>query len=176
MKVGRFIEKIARLMALAGGLVLVAITIVTCISIIGRGLIFAGLGPVPGDYELVEAGVGFAVFAFLPWCQINRGHAAVDIFTNFLPEGMNRWIDLIAEIVMAIAVFIIAIQLYKGMVDKMTYHETTFILQFPVWWAYALSLVAAVTACIIAVWMVIVRVREVATGKSEFGPGLGAHH
>ena len=176
MKVGRIVEKIARLMALAGGLVLVAITVITCVSIVGRALIFAGLGPLPGDFELVEAGVGFAVFAFLPWCQINRGHASVDIFTNFLPESVNRWIDLVAEIVMAIAVFVIAIQLSKGMMDKMSYNETTFILQFPIWWAYALSLAAAVAACIVSVWMVFVRLREVATGKSEFGPGLGAHH
>ena len=164
------------MLAILGGLVLVAITIITCVSIIGRAFIFAGLGPVPGDYELVEAGVGFAVFAFLPWCQINRGHAAVDLFTNFLPENVNRWIDLVAEIIMAIAVFVIALQLFRGTMDKISYHETTFILQFPVWWPYAAGLAAALVACIVAAWMVIVRVREVMSGKSEFGPGLGAHH
>lgn len=176
MSAGHAIERLARMLAILGGLVLVAITIITCVSIIGRAFIFAGLGPVPGDYELVEAGVGFAVFAFLPWCQINRGHASVDLFTNFLPENVNRWIDLVAEIIMAIAVLVIALQLYRGTADKIAYHETTFILQFPVWWSYAAGLAAAVVACIIAVWMVIVRLKEVITGKPEFGPGLGAHH
>ncbi len=176
MNMARFVERIARWMALAGGLVLVAITVITCVSIIGRALIPAGLGPIPGDYELIEAGVGFAVFAFLPWCQINRGHAAVDLFTNFLSEGVNRWIELITEVIMGIAVYVIAVQLFRGLLDKISNHESTFILQFPVWWAYAAALFAALVACIIAAWMIYVRIREVRTGKSEFGPGLGAHH
>ena len=87
----RAIERLARMLALLGGLVLVALTIITCISIAGRALISFGLGPVPGDFELVEAGVAFAIFAFLPWCQLNRGHATVDLFTSFLSERTNRW-------------------------------------------------------------------------------------
>ncbi|MFP1633058.1 TRAP transporter small permease [Zhengella sp. ZM62] len=172
----RAIEWLARMLALLGGLVLVALTIITCISIAGRALISFGLGPVPGDFELVEAGVAFAIFAFLPWCQLNRGHATVDLFTSFLSERTNRWIDLVSEIVMGVIIVILTWKLKDGMFDKMRYHETTFILQFPVWWAYAASLVAAVVACIIAVWMVYVRVNEVRTGKSDFGPGLGVHH
>lgn len=172
----RAIEWLARLLALLGGLVLVALTIITCISIAGRALISLGLGPVPGDFELVEAGMAFAIFAFLPWCQLNRGHANVDLFTSFLSERTNRWIDLIAEIVMGIIVVVITWKLKDGMFDKIRYHETTFILQFPVWWAYAASLAAAAIGCIIAVWMIFVRLREVVTGKSEFGPGLGVHH
>ena len=115
MKLEATIRWLARVLALLGGVVLVAITVMTCVSILGRAvvtlahtrdpaffdwlvaaaqsLVALGIAPVPGDFELVEAGTGFAVFAFLPWCQLNRGHATVDLFTSALSAGANRVID-----------------------------------------------------------------------------------
>ncbi len=169
-------EWLARALALAGGLVLVVITILTCVSIAGRAMIPLGLGPVPGDFELVEAAAGFAVFSFLPWCQISRGHAAVDLFTSFLPDGANRFIDVVAELAMTIVLFVIAWRLAIGTEDKLRYGETTFILQFPVWWAYAASLVGALAGCVVSVYVLYERVRELVTGRSDFGPATGAIH
>ncbi|PCJ91573.1 MAG: hypothetical protein COA52_08525 [Hyphomicrobiales bacterium] len=176
MKIGRAIEWLARMLALVGGSVLVIIAMLTCVSIVGRAFISIGLGPIQGDFELVEAGAGFAVFAFLPWCQINRGHASVDVFTNFLSPLINRWIDLISEVLMTIAIFIIAWRLWEGTLVKMRYGDTTFILEFPIWWAYAASLCAALIACVIALYMVSVRVQEVFTGKSKLRSESGAFH
>ena len=85
----RFFDRLARGSALLGGLVLLCLVIMTCLSIAGRLLntIFhsdfaqswfgglaawaldAGVGPVWGDFELVEAGMAFAIFAFIPICQ-----------------------------------------------------------------------------------------------------------
>ena len=90
MNLSPLIVWLARTLALLGGVVLVAMTLVTVVSIIGRAMISFGFGPVPGDYELIEAGAAFAVFAFLPWCQLMRGHATVDVFTSFLPAAANR--------------------------------------------------------------------------------------
>src|SRR5690606_10929070 len=98
---------------------------------------------IPGDFELVEALTAFAVFAFLPWCQLQRGHASVDVFTRALPLRVNRAIDLVAEIVMTLVVLLIAWRLWHGMADKQRYHETSFILQFPLWWGFAAAFVAA---------------------------------
>jgi hypothetical protein len=50
------LERICAGLAIAGGAVLVLLTATTMVSITGRALIGIGLGPVPGDYELVEAG------------------------------------------------------------------------------------------------------------------------
>lgn len=174
--IGTVITWLARTLAILGGVVLFAMIAVTCISILGRAFIFAGLAPLPGDFELVEAGSAFAVFAFLPWCQLNRGHASVDVFTNFLPKSANRWIDLVAEILMGIAIFIIAWKLLDGTISKSKYGETTFILQFPIWWAYALSLCAAMLGCIVAVYMVFVRFGELLTGQVDINKNSGAGH
>jgi TRAP-type C4-dicarboxylate transport system permease small subunit len=170
------VQALARWLAIAGGLVLVAITVMTVVSIVGRTFIWAGLGPVPGDFELVEAGTGFAVFAFLPWCQLNRGHATVDLFTNYLSAGANRVIDLLSEIILGLVTLLIAWRLWVGMFEKRDYGETTFILQFPIWWGMALCAAATIIGVIVAVYMIAVRAKEVAQGRSLLGAGTGAIH
>lgn len=172
----RYVELLARTLAYAGGTVLIAIIVLTCVSIFGRAFIFLGLSPVPGDYELVEAAAAFSVFLFLPWCQINRGHAAVDIFTNAFSERVNLWIDFIAELLLALALIVITWKLFDGTMSKTRNGETTFILQFPVWWSYAASLFAASLGNIVAFYMVFVRLKEAVAGKTKLTPVEGAVH
>ena len=174
----------ARFMAICGGLVLALLILLICISVVGRSLngvlhgwigtafpavsawlLQAGVGPINGDFELVEAGVAFSIFSFLPLCQISGGHASVDIFTSKLPRGVNRGLQMVIDTVFAIALIIMACQLYKGMLSKLSYGDTTFLLQFPIWWAYAASLVGAVMAAVISVYVACVRVMELATGQ-----------
>lgn len=171
-KVTPLVHGLAKILAILGGIVLLAMIVLTCVSIFGRSFIFLGLAPISGDFELVEAAAAFVVFAFLPWCQINRGHAAVDIFTNFLPAAANRWIDFIAEALMCIAIIIIAWKLYDGTIAKSKYGETTFIIQYPIWWAYAVSLSAALIGCIVAIYMMFLRLGELVHGKSNSTSGV----
>lgn len=176
MNLSSIVHALAKWLAIIGGLFLVAITVMTVVSIVGRSLIFAGLGPVPGDFELVEAGTGFAVFAFLPWCQLNRGHASVDLFTNYLPPAANRVLDLLWEIVLGFVTFLIAWRLWIGMLEKRDYGEITFILQIPIWWGMALCAVATVVGVLVAAYMIVIRAMEVAQGRALLGPTTGAIH
>nr|WP_086016994.1 TRAP transporter small permease [Wenxinia marina] len=187
---------IARVMALLGGLVLVALVILTCLSVIGRGLVTlghsdvltgaapglagwlngTGVGPIPGDFELVEAGVAFAIFAFLPICQLRSGHATVDIFTNLMPGGIARTLVVFWEIVLALTLVLIAWRLYEGFSDKLRNGQTTFLLQFPVWWAYGASLIAASAAALVGVWCAAARAAETVTGRPIMPPPGEADH
>lgn len=163
MKLSSAVENLARGLAILGGLALVAITSIIVVSITGRALTDHGLGPLPGDFELVEALTAFAVFSFLPWCQLQRGHATVDVFTKALPERINHAIDCIAELLMTLAVLLIAWRLYYGMLDKLQFGETSFILQFPLWWGFAASLVAAVAGVVISLFVLFQRLRTLFT-------------
>ncbi len=58
------IYRLSRWTAVVGGVVLVALMLMVVASVAGRALIGVGLAPVPGDFELVEVGVGIAVFFF----------------------------------------------------------------------------------------------------------------
>jgi len=179
------ITGLARFMAVLGGIVLSFLILLTCVSIIGRSLngifhsdlmeriapgfsrwvIDIGVGPVNGDFELVEAGVAFAIFAFIPLCQVTAGHASVDILTNQFSRGINRFLRMVIEVVFAAVLVLIAWRLYEGMMSKLGYGETTFLLQFPIWWAYAASFVGSVVAAIVGVYMAGVRIYEFLTGR-----------
>lgn len=170
------VEWLARVLAILGGLVLIAITLLTVVSISGRAFVRQGLGPIPGDFELVEAMTAFAVFSFLPWCQLRRAHATVDVFTSFLPDRVNRFIDLASEALMTAVIVLIAWRLWHGMWDKIRYQETTFILQFPVWWGFAAAMAAAAVGVLVSVYMLAIRAREAFTGHEQFAPTQGGGH
>ena len=182
----------ARFMAICGGVVLALLIMLICISVVGRSLngllhgwigivlpavsawfLQVGVSPINGDFELLEAGVAFSIFAFLPLCQISGGHASVDIFTSKLPCLLNRWLQMIIDTVFAIVLIVMAYQLYKGMLSKQSYGDTTFLLQFPIWWSYAASLIGAVMAAVISVYVAGVRAVECVTGQDVISDGTG---
>jgi len=150
---GRTIVGMARLMAIAGGLVLLAMVGMIVVSIIGRALLFVGLKPITGDYELVSIGMGFAIFAFMPWAHLTRSHALVALVTDSFGLRVNSWILVITDIMMLVASWFIAWRLYYGMMDKFAYRETTLLLRFPLSWAYALAFVGAVVMAVVAVYV-----------------------
>ena len=143
-----WIYRIANWTALIGGLMLCALTIMIVVSVSGRALIGLGLGPVPGDFELVEVGTALAVFFFLPWCYLKGGHATVDLLYMHLPNGARRAIDTVSDVLMLVVWLMLSWMLWEGMLEKREYQETTFILQMPIWWAYAVCMVGAAIGCL----------------------------
>ncbi|MDG3040257.1 TRAP transporter small permease [Roseicyclus marinus] len=188
------VTRTARLMALLGGFALTALVAVTCASILGRGIDrfghwdrveaaapglaawLTGFGPVRGDYELVEAGIAFAVFSFLPICQLMAAHATVDVFTGLMPARVNRFLAAFWEIVLAFVIILIGWRLYAGFLEKLDNGQTSFLLQFPVWWAYGASLVAAIVAGLVGLYCAAARVAEGVTGRPHLPGSEGSGH
>lgn len=191
-----FMLRLAKAMALIGGMVLFALVVLTCVSVAGRSLntilhgdfmqanmpelantlLSLGIGPITGDFELVEAGVAFAIFAFIPLCQITSGHATVEIFTDKLGSRANRWLRMVTEILFALVLVLIAWRLADGTWSKMGNGETTFLLQFPIWWAYALSLIAAIIAALVGIYMAAVKSAEAFRNRDLIPSGEEAEH
>ncbi len=164
---------------------LVLLILLTCVSVAGRSLngvmhsammeslapnlaqwaLDLGVGPVNGDFELIEAGVAFAIFAFLPLCQLTGGHASVEILTRSMSPGANRILQFIIDVLFALVLLLIAIQLFSGLQSKMRSGQTTLLLEFPVWWAYALSLTGAVVAAVVGVYIALIRGAELFASK-----------
>ncbi len=114
--------KLAAGLALLGGAGLIFATVVTCISIVlklfRRGLdslfgaqyvgdLMPWLRPILGEEELVTYGVGFALFAALPWVMIRKGHIKVDLFEPLFGRRMNRVLDLFGDILLAVIAYLI---------------------------------------------------------------------
>ncbi|MGB1008263.1 MAG: TRAP transporter small permease [Thiolinea sp.] len=182
----RLVERLARLFAVLGGLVLSFLIVLTCLSVLGRtlnsilhsdilqqsipgianALLATGIGPVNGDFELVEAGLAFAIFAFIPLCQLDNEHASVDIFIARFPT-LNSKVQLIIDIAFAATLALIAFKLFEGMESKRSSGQTTLLLQAPVWWGYAGSLLGAVTAALVGIYIAVMRLFSAFTGKQK---------
>ncbi|WP_224824762.1 TRAP transporter small permease [Cognatishimia sp. MH4019] len=170
-RVGRGVAALAKGWAILGGILLVALSLMTVVSIIGRALTGYGLGPVPGDYELVANGCAIAIFAFLPWCQLRRGHVTVDIFINRLSSRAIAVFGFLGDVLVLAVSAVIARQLYFGWGEKFPYGsdalrdalgmgfkpffaETTYELQIPVWMPYTAALIGAALMVIVAAYTV----------------------
>lgn len=187
---------LSHVMAILGGLMLSALILLTVFSVVaraldrlfhwmidtdtaaglGRWMIDAGVGPMLGTFELLEAGIAFVIFAFLPICQITGGHATVDIFTSAMSEGTNRVLRGLTEVVFAAILVLIAAQLFGGLMTKFNSGQTTLELQFPVWYSYAIALTGAALAALVAVYLAVVRVIEMVTKRTILPADLGAEH
>jgi TRAP-type C4-dicarboxylate transport system permease small subunit len=143
-----WIYRLANWTAIVGGIVLVAVTVMVVTSVAGRALLGFGLGPIPGDFELVEVGIGIAIFFFLPWCYLRGGHATVDLLYMHMPPWFKRTVDTFSDVAMLAVWLVLTWKLWEGMLEKKEYMETTFILQMPLWWAYAFCMVGAVIGCL----------------------------
>lgn len=170
-RVGRALSYPARWLACFGGLVLTTIALLTVVSIIGRALTGYGLAPIRGDFELVEIGSAVAVFCFLPWCQLNRGHVRVDILTRVLPARLNALLEVIGDIAITLIAMVVTWRLWMGMGERVTWFsqpvrdalgfgfkpfspESTFILGWPTWYGYAAGVVGCVLFTIVALYTV----------------------
>jgi hypothetical protein len=171
-KIGRILKRISRWLAYFGGIILTAAALMTVISILGRALIWAGLGPIPGDFELVELSCAVAVFSFLPWGQFNRAQVTVDILVDTFPPRLRIFLGMLGDLALAIAASVIAWRLWLGLGERIPHGserirdllmlgdapfflETTFILRMPVWYGYALSMLGAgffAIVCYYTVW------------------------
>jgi len=182
----RFIDRLAQLFAQLGGIVLSLLIILTCASVLGRTinsilhsdfmqsamsglsetLLATGVGPINGDFEIIEAGMAFAIFAFLPLCQLKFAHASVDIFTSRLPDSANRFLRAIIEVVFAAVIVLITVQLFSGMMSKFRSGQTTLLIQFPVWWSYMICLFACVATALTSIYVAAMRVIELKEGRA----------
>lgn len=168
---GRVLERVARAMAYFGGVILVAIALLTVASITGRALLSLGLGPIKGDFEMVEAGCAVAIFAFLPLAQFKRGHVTVDIFIQQMPRRVQAFLGLIGDLLIAVMAYVILWRLWLGFGEKFPYGseglrdvlgmgykpfypETTYELEMPVWYPYGLSVMGAALFFVVAAYTV----------------------
>jgi TRAP-type C4-dicarboxylate transport system permease small subunit len=143
---------LSRAMAWFGAVVLTLIALMSVVSIIGRALSGVGLGPVPGDFELVEAGTALAVFCFLPWCHLKGGHAVVDMLWNKYPPALQRLLVIVSNALMLAVWLLLVWRMAVAMLDYRHNAEVSFILQMPVWWGYAASMLPALVGLLAYAW------------------------
>lgn len=164
----------SRFLAWFGGIVLSALAILSVVSITGRALSFAGLGPVPGDFELIEAGAALAVFCFLPWCHLKQRHADVNLFWLLYPSSLRRVLSVATDGLMLLVWLLLVWRMGVATLEYRANEEVSFMLQMPVWWGYAASMIPAVLGCIIYFWRLL-ELLGLVRAHQEFIPAEGSH-
>ena len=142
-------DRIGRWLAIAGGMLLLLLMAIVVVSVSGRALTGFGLGPIPGDFELVEMGTAVVVFFFLPWCYLRNGHAMVDLAYMHFPRSVQRAVTVLSDVLMLVAWLVLTWRLGIAVGEKYAEQETTFILQWPLWIGYAAGFFGAVIGCFV---------------------------
>jgi len=132
---GILLFRLCRGVALAGGLVLVAMMLMSLVSIIGRAVFGR---PLPGDYELVQLGCAISVSAFLPFCQMRGGHVLVDFLTANSRPAVRATLDTLGALLLAAAAAVLTWRLTAGALSMKGANDQTTILELPTWWVIAL--------------------------------------
>lgn len=143
----RVLRGAARASALLGGAILLLVVAVTLVSVVGRA---AFDRPLPGDVELVQFGIAAALALFLPVCQLQGSHLVVDIFTARAGVEAQRWLDRGAQVAAAVVLALLAWRAGAGVADLRRAGETTMVLGFPLWLAYAALVPALALAALLA--------------------------
>ena len=139
-RLGEGFERLARTLALAGGIVVTGVMGMTVASVLGRHLFGT---PIPGDYELTELACGVAVFAFFPYCHATNANVVVDFFTSRLRPRHRAMLDSVHGLAFTAMAGLFTWRLFVGGMRKLEDGETTLFLEIPLHWAYFLALIAA---------------------------------
>ena len=141
-----WLEKLARWFAVLGGVLLIAITLITCTSVIGRN--WLGLHLV-GDFELSGALTGVAIACFLPWCQLTQGHIIVDFFTTRASAKTQAALDRWGTLMVALSMAFLGWRTAIGGINAWNNHSSSMLLGVPDWLViFAMVPAFAVTAIV----------------------------
>jgi TRAP-type C4-dicarboxylate transport system permease small subunit len=140
--------RIIRWWALLGGLLLVAVVLMTTYSAAAGFLVSK---PFPGDFELTEMGVAIAAFSFLPYCQVTFSNVSADIFTARAGPGLITLFSRFGSLLAFLFACLLLWRTWAGMRDYQTYLEVTAILQIPIWYAFVPAMVSLALLAVAAV-------------------------
>jgi TRAP-type C4-dicarboxylate transport system permease small subunit len=129
----KVLEAGAKLCAIVAGVLLTVITLMTCVSLIGRNT--TGW-TIVGDFELSGAAAGAAIALFMPWCQVRRGNIIVDFFTARASERTNAMLDRLGALLFALALGLMAWRTAIGGWKAWTSGSTSMMLGLPEWIVY----------------------------------------
>lgn len=132
-------EKLATQWALLGGVLVLAIMIVTSINIGAFGLdriartFGENVSALPGYEDFVSLAISGAALMFFPYCQLRRGHVVVDLFASAFPLPLVRFLDRLWLVVTALLAFFLLYWMTNGMFETRDDSVLTPVLGWAQW-------------------------------------------
>lgn len=130
----KVLEFLARLCAVAAGVLLTVITLMTCASVIGRNT--TGW-TIVGDFELSGSAAGAAIALFMPWCQARRANIIVDFFTARAGVAAREGLDRAGAFLVGAVMALMAWRTTLGGLSAWSSQSGSMMLGFPEWVVYS---------------------------------------
>ena len=143
----KLLESLAKACAVLAGVLLTVITLMTCVSLIGRNT--TGW-TIVGDFELSASAAGAAIALFLPWCQARRGNIIIDFFTARTSPATNARLDRLGALLLAACVALLAWRTTIGGLNAWKSGAGSMMLGFPEWIVYVFMVPPLVLTAVIA--------------------------
>jgi TRAP-type C4-dicarboxylate transport system permease small subunit len=143
----KLLESGAKLCAVLAGVLLTVITLMTCVSLIGRNT--TGW-TIVGDFELSGSAAGAAIALFMPWCQFKRGNIMVDFFTAKASAATQDKLDRFGALLLAAAMGLMTWRTGVGGLSAWGNKSGSMMLGFPEWVVYAFMVPALGLTALIA--------------------------
>ncbi|MEL6476834.1 MAG: TRAP transporter small permease [Pseudomonadota bacterium] len=139
----RTIAAIAEIWALLAGGILLSIVAVTTVNVgafsadrVARGW-GGSVGGLPGYEDFVRLAVSCAVLMLLPYCQLRRGHIAVDLLAGRLPARLRLGLERAWGLGIAALALALAWGMVFGMLEAREDGALSRVLGWPEWPFYA---------------------------------------
>ena len=142
----KLLESLAKACAVLAGVLLTVITLMTCVSLIGRNT--TGW-TIVGDFELSGSAAGAAIALFMPWCQACRGNIIVDFFTARASAITNARLDRLGAFLLAVCMALLAWRTTIGGLNAWKSGAGSMMLGFPEWIVYVFMVPPLVLTAVI---------------------------
>ena len=140
---------LAKFCAILAGVLLTLITLMTCLSVIGRNTTGQTL---VGDFELTGVAVGAAIALFMPWCQLKRGNIIVGFFTANASPGATDRLDRLGALVLGLCMALLTWRTTLGGLNAYSNQSGTMMLNFPEWLVYLVMVPPLALTALIGLW------------------------
>ncbi len=152
----RTLERVVLWWALAGGVGLLLIVGATAFNIgaFAADMVAKKFGgevtAFPGYEDFVRLVVSAAVPMLFPYCQLRRGHVAVDLLVERMPRPVQRAIDALSLIGMTVLVLFLLYWMVIGMAETRADQAVSRVLEWPEWPFYLPGLVSLALWALVA--------------------------
>jgi TRAP-type C4-dicarboxylate transport system permease small subunit len=142
-------QRLAQRFAMLGGIAVGLLMLTTLVSVAGRTFFRT---PIPGDIEVAQLLMAFAISCFLPWCQWQRSHVAIEFFTQRLSQRTQHILHRLGDGFLGVIAGLLAWRTLIAAASALPTNEGSMILGIPIWVNYAVLVPGFLAMAVIGLW------------------------
>jgi TRAP-type transport system small permease protein len=160
-QIERGLERVLRVIAYGGGLVLAALMLLVIYEINMR--YFFGR-PFRGGYELTELAMSLIVALGLPYTAIKREHVTVDLLGRWLDLPVMRWLAALVHLAGAVFLAYVAWRAWIYASGSLRWSDMTNMMRIP---KHPFQFAVAISLGLFALVLALESVKTMTAGKSD---------